>query len=445
MKYDERLQNVTVLGAAGKMGSGILLLTAVEMADLSFKPENKSKTFVLNAMDVSPEGLAGLMSYLKAQVQKLAEKKTVLLRKIYADRKDLIENREIIDQYIFDVLNIVRPVTKLEAAYDSNLIFEAVSENKDLKVKLLSQIDKNNKNKPWFFTNTSSVPINIIDNETGLEGRILGFHFYNPPAIQKLVELITTDDTDKEMTEFALEYAKKLKKIIVPSNDFAGFIGNGHFMRDALHGISEVENLTKEMSFAEALYSVNKITQDFLVRPMGIFQLVDYVGIDVVKFIMNVMNPFLDDENLHSLLLDKMIEVGVKGGQNSNGSQKDGFLKYEKGKPVAIFDPEKKEYVEINSFNEKCDKIIGDIPDTKVSWKSIIRDRKKDEVLKDFFNTLKTMDTKGAKLAVKYGSRSKEIGKKLVADNVAHSEDDVNTVMLTGFFHAYGPVNEYFV
>ncbi len=444
MKYDERLQNVTVLGAAGKMGSGILLLTAVEMADLSLKPENKSKTFVLNAMDVSPEGLAGLMSYLKAQVQKLAEKKTVLLRKVYADRKDLIENREIIDQYIFDVLNIVRPVTKLEAAYDSNLIFEAVSENKDLKVKLLSQIDKNNKNKPWFFTNTSSVPINIIDNETGLEGRILGFHFYNPPAIQKLVELITTDDTDKEMTEFALEYAKKLKKIIVPSNDFAGFIGNGHFMRDALHGISEVENLTKEMSFAEALYSVNKITQDFLVRPMGIFQLVDYVGIDVVKFIMNVMNPFHDDEDLHSSLLDKMIELEVKGGQNSNGSQKDGFLKYEKGKPVAIFDPEKKEYVEINSFNEKCDKIIGNIPDTKVSWKSIIRNRKKDEVLKDFFNTLKTMDTKGAKLAVKYGSRSKEIGKKLVADNVAHNEDDVNTVMLTGFFHAYGPVNEYF-
>ena len=444
MKYNERLQNVTVLGAAGKMGSGILLLTAVEMADLSLKPENKSKTFVLNAMDVSPEGLAGLMNYLRAQVLKLAEKKTVLLRKVYADRKDLIENREIIDQYIFDVLNIVRPVTKLEAAYDSNLIFEAVSENKDLKVKLLSQIDQNNKNNPWFFTNTSSVPINIIDREANLEGRILGFHFYNPPAVQKLVELINTDDTDKEMIEFSLEFAKKLRKIIVPSNDYAGFIGNGHFMRDTLHGISEVENLTKEMSFAEALYSVNKITQDFLVRPMGIFQLVDYVGIDVVQFIMNVMNPFLDDENLHSPLLDKMIEIGVKGGQNSNGSQKNGFLKYEKGKVVAIFDPEKKDYVEINSFKEKCDAVIGDIPDAKVSWKSIIRNRKKDEVLKDYFNTLKTMDTKGAKLAVKYGDRSKEIGKKLVADNVAHNEDDVNTVMLTGFFHAYGPVNEYF-
>ena len=81
MNYDEKLQNVSVLGAAGKMGSGILLLTAVEMADLSLKPENKGKTFCLNAIDVSQEGLAGLMKYLKDQVMKIAEKKVVALRK----------------------------------------------------------------------------------------------------------------------------------------------------------------------------------------------------------------------------------------------------------------------------------------------------------------------------------------------------------------------------
>ena len=90
MDYNQKLQNVTVLGAAGKMGSGILLLTAVEMADLSLKPENKGRTFTLNAMDVSKEGLAGLMMYLRAQVQKIAEKKTVALRRFYADRVTLL-------------------------------------------------------------------------------------------------------------------------------------------------------------------------------------------------------------------------------------------------------------------------------------------------------------------------------------------------------------------
>ncbi len=253
MNYDERLRNVTVLGAAGKMGSGILLLTAVEMADLGLKPENKGIPYVLNAMDLSQEGLAGLLRYLKVQVTKIAEKKIVWLRKMYADRADLIENEEILDQYVFDVLSVVRPVTKVEVAYESNLIFEAVSENKDLKIKIFKQIDENNPNKPWYFTNTSSVPISLIDEGAKLDGRVLGFHFYNPPAVQKLVELILPKSPDAEMEDFAKDYAQKLGKIIVPSNDFAGFIGNGHFMRDALHAITEVERLAKEMTFVEPL------------------------------------------------------------------------------------------------------------------------------------------------------------------------------------------------
>ncbi|PKP34306.1 MAG: 3-hydroxybutyryl-CoA dehydrogenase, partial [Bacteroidetes bacterium HGW-Bacteroidetes-15] len=91
MNYEEKLQNVSVLGAAGKMGSGILLLTAVEMADLKLKPENKSKTFVINAIDVSAASLTGLYEYLKTQVTKIAEKKVVQLRPLYHENKELIE------------------------------------------------------------------------------------------------------------------------------------------------------------------------------------------------------------------------------------------------------------------------------------------------------------------------------------------------------------------
>ena len=444
MNYIERLEKVSVLGAAGKMGSGILLLTAVEMAEQSLKPENKDRSFVLNAIDVSDVALAGLMRFLKVQIKKIAEKKTVALRQTYADRKDLIENGEIIDQFVFDVMSIVRPATKMEVAYDSTLVFEAVSESKALKVKLLSDINNNSTVKPWFLTNTSSVPINEVDKEAGLGGCIVGFHFYNPPAVQKLVELIVSTDTKPELKEFALQYAKNLRKKIVPSNDFAGFIGNGHFMRDALHGISEVEKLSGKYSFEEAVYMVNKVSQDFLIRPMGIFQLIDYVGVDVVKFIMNVMDPYLSDESMSSPLLDKLMEMGVKGGQNSNGSQKDGFLKYVKGRPAAVFSPEKGEYVDFTNFSEKCDLALGDMPSSHIPWKNIIRLRNRDNELTTYFNDLKSMNSLGSELSVAYGLRSNEIGKKLVAENVAENIEDVNTVMLTGFFHSYGPVNNYF-
>jgi len=444
MTYEDKLQNVTILGAAGKMGSGILLLTAVEMTNLSLKPENKDKTFVLNAMDLSDEGLHGLMGYLRTQVRKIAEKQTVALRKAYANRADLIENGEIIDQYIFDVMNTVRPTTAIEVAYKSNLIFEAVSENPDLKVKILSQIDQNNPNKPWFFTNTSSVPISLIDKNANLDGRVLGFHFYNPPAIQKLVELITTDNTLAEMKQFALDYAKGLRKIVVPANDVAGFIGNGHFMRDGLHGISEAVALSTNYSFPEAVYMINKVTQDLLVRPMGIFQLMDYVGIDVMKFIMQVMNPYMQNENVHSDVVDTFNDLGIKGGQMSSGAQKDGFLKYEKGRPVAAYDPEKKAYVNFTDFSEKCDADLGAMPEGFMPWKKAVRSKKKDEVFGAFFGNMKAMDTLGSQIALRYGARSNEIGKALVADGVAAKDDDVNTVMLTGFFHAYGPINNYF-
>jgi 3-hydroxyacyl-CoA dehydrogenase len=444
MTYEERLENVAVLGAAGKMGSGILLLTAVHMADLQL--QNKEKTYVLYAIDVSNKALTGLMDYLRAQVRKIAEKKINWLRSVYEDREDLVENTEIIDEYIFDVMKVVRPVDVMEAAYKANLVFEAVNENKDLKVKLFTQIKENNTNDVWFFTNTSSVPIHYLEENAGLQGRIIGFHFYNPPAVQKLVELIKTENTSAELEQFAYDYAKNLKKIIVPSNDFAGFIGNGHFMRDALFGINEALALAKEknISLPQAIYMINKVTQDYLVRPMGIFQLMDYVGIDVMQFIMNVMNPYLADEDLHSDLLDKMMEQGVKGGQYSSGAQKDGFLKYEKGRITAVYDPDKKEYVPVDEFAADADKMLGKLPESAVAWKATLRMKNKDEVLTRFFNDLKNSDELGAKLAVKYGRNSKAIGEKLVADGVANNADDVNTVMLTGFFHAYGPINNYF-
>jgi 3-hydroxyacyl-CoA dehydrogenase len=443
MTYDERLQKVSLLGAAGKMGSGILLLTAIEMADLSLKPENRYKTFVLNAIDLSEEGLAGLMKYLRTQVRKVAEKKMVWLRQMYAHRDDLAENGEIVEEYIFDVLNIVRPVTTMESAFGSTLIFEAIAENPDLKITIFKKINENSKHAPWFFTNTSSIPITRLNDLANLHGRILGFHFYNPPAVQRLVELITIPNNSEAMIDFAKAYAKNLRKVVVPSNDVAGFIGNGHFMRDALHGIAEAEKLTEKFSFAQAVYIVNKVTQDFLVRPMGIFQLIDYVGIDVVRFIMAVMNPYHENESLHAPLLDKLFEQGVKGGQHSDGSQKNGFLKYEKGKPVAIYDIDKRQYVGIDELAGDGDKFLGALPDGWQPWKAVNFNKEKTRLLDAYFKKLQQTKTPGAEMAIQYNRRSNEIGNDLVARGVANNTEDVNTVMLTGFFHAYGPINNY--
>jgi 3-hydroxyacyl-CoA dehydrogenase len=444
MDYAERLEKVAVLGAAGKMGSGIVLLVAIEMADLGLKPEGSARSFVLHAVDVSDAALAGLVRYLRDQVRKSAEKRIVQLRRAYAHRADLVENRDIVEQYVADVLAIVRPTTTLEAAAGARIVFEAAPEDLELKLRLLEPTATDRPGGPWVFTNTSSIPIGEIDGRARLGGRAMGFHFYNPPAVQKLVELIPAQTTLPELAKFAQALAKNLRKTVVMSRDVAGFIGNGHFMRDLLHGAAEAERLAAGMPFVEAVYSVNRVSQDFLVRPMGIFQLADYVGLDVCQCIMRVMDERLPGKGLHSPLVDRLLAQGVKGGQHHDGSQKDGFFHYEQGRPVSAYDPGSRRYVPVGEFHAAADARLGPLPEPALSWKAAVKHPQKDAALAEFFGKIQALRTPGGELARRYGARSRAIGLQLVTDGVAASAADVNQVLLTGFFHAYGPINDYF-
>lgn len=446
MIYEEKLRNVSVLGAAGKMGSGILLVTAMEMVNQKLKPGNEKREFVLNAIDMSDAALSGVMNYVREQAFKIAERQIVKLRNFYANREDLIDNEQIIRAYARDILSLMRLSTRIENAYDSNIIFEAVVENPELKIELISQIKKNNKNQPWFFTNTSSIPISQLDQASNLQGKILGVHFYNPPAIQKLVEVIKTETSQPELSYFVSEFIRNTGKIEVPSRDIAGFIGNGYFMRDLLYAIEEVKRLVKEgYEYHEAVMMINHVTQDFLIRPMGIFQLADYVGIDVIQFILKVMNKGIKKEDLHSDIIDLYIERGVRGGQQDGGKQKNGFLFYENGKIEGVYDTGKKRYINLVDFKRDCRKILGDTPGNWKPWKEIMKDKNKDDYLKTYFDDLKNCKkTLGCQLSLNYLKRFKAIGQQLVRDKVALRYDDVNKVIMSGFHHAYGPVNNYF-
>ncbi len=444
MNLDERLQNVTVIGAAGKMGSGIGVLIAQEMAKLKLKPENKDKVYRLNLIDVSEQALDGLRGYMDAQLLKAAEKSTVLLRVLYKDRKDLVENSEIINTFVDDSRRVLNFGTGLDIARHSTMIFEAISENEKTKIKVYKRLNRICGPETLFLTNTSSIPIGYLDEKSGLGGRLIGYHFYNPPVVQRLVEVITAKTTADELKNVAEELGKRLRKKLVPANDITGFIGNGHFMRDGLYAIAQVDRLKGKFRHTGAVYLMNRISQDFLVRPMGIFQLIDYVGIDVFQCILKVMRTHLGDSTLRSRLIDKMVKEKVLGGQYADGSQKDGFLKYEKNRPAGIYDIKKKEYVLISEdLKARIDKKIGPMPEGFAPWRALLMDSKKDEKLKMHFDKLKTMDTMGAQLAIDFLKKTKEIARSLVSSGVANSEDDVNAVLMNGFFWLYGPINVY--
>jgi hypothetical protein len=178
---------------------------------------------------------------------------------------------------------------------------------------------------------------------------------------------------------------------------------------------------------------------------MGIFQLIDYVGVDVFQSISETSAHYIKDEDLQDDLLKKMYDKKVLGGQRSDGSQKDGFLKYDRNRPVGVYDIDKEEYklFDPKGWTGDIDKKLGEYPSGFSPWKNLLMDPKKGDKLSVFFKNLKTSNTLGAKLALAYLKNSKEIGEKLVKTGVAKTSEDVNNVLLNGFYHLYGPINDY--
>lgn len=444
MTLDDRLQNVAVIGAAGKMGSGIGVMIAQEMARLKLKPANKDKLYHLTLIDINPHGLDGLRGYMHSQLTKVAEKSTVMLRDLYHERHDLVENADVIDHFVQDASSVLHYTTALDDARDAQLIFEAIVENEKVKIKLYKKLRKMCSKDAFFLTNTSSIPISFLNEQAGLEGRIIGYHFYNPPVVQRLVEVISARATVSDLQEIARELGVRLRKKLVPARDITGFIGNGHFTRDGLHALDEVDRLKGTFRMPGALYVINRISQDFLKRPMGIFQLIDYVGIDVFQSILKVMRNHLSDKTLRSSLIDKLVKLGVLGGQYADGSQKDGFFKYEKNRPVGVFNVSKKEYFLFNDqWKAKTDKKIGGLPEGSLPWKALLMNPGRDDLLRKHFAALKKMETPGARLALDYLKKTGEIGQRLVTEGVADKEEDVNAVLVNGFYWLYGPINDY--
>lgn len=441
MSYEQKFKNLSVLGAAGKMGSGILSLVAVEAARLAL--ENNYTDFSVNAVDSSPEGLLNIKRHIKSLLVKYAEKNIVSLRKIFSDRKDLVENEEIINEYADFVYERIYFSNRAESCAGSDIIFEAIIEDKKIKCDIINTIENLNKKKPWYLTNTSSIPINELDKEANLDGRIIGFHFYNPPPVQKLVELIHPSDTNSELVDFSHKLAEKLGKQIVLSNDVAGFIGNGFFMRDILTAVNEVKKLQSQKPENEALVTINSLTKNYLLRPMGIFQLIDYVGIDVCSFIMKVMNPYFEDEELKCEFLERYLQEGIRGGQKSDASQRDGIFQYQDSEIIGYYDFTEKKYQPLDEIESKTKEFLGESYEEEISWDLLKFDRGLGNTLQNYFGDLFKTNSNAAKLSYDYLSKCKTIGEFLVENETAKVAEDVNMVMQLGFYHHYGPVNDY--
>lgn len=424
---ENNLERVAVIGAAGKMGSGITYLLLNAMAELAL---HSGHSFKLKAIDPNEVGLEGLRKYLKNQITRSAEKNINKLRTAFVGQPELVSNEEIIHAYTDRAMDSVVFTTDLDEAKGSHLIFEAALEDVKEKTKIYNRLKGE---KAFFFTNTSSIPIELLSEKGDIKGRLIGFHFYNPPAVQRLIEIIAPASSNSEFKDKAELLAKRLNKTVVFSADLAGFIGNGYFIRELKMAFDLTRDLARQSGLEKAILQVNSLTKDFLLRPMGVFQLLDYVGLEVAKNIFNIMSVYLPDPALNDSFIDDWLSQGIKGGQHFDGTVKDGIFQYDGSNPKAIFNPIKKAYVPLTQ-----DLNLGK-PPLGLTWKGLQKDPQQKEKIASYFQALTKESSQGSKLALQYLKKAQEIEEGLVKTKVAANLNDVSMVLKNGFFHLYGP------
>ncbi len=441
---NQHFKTTAVVGAAGKMGSGIALLLLQALAKFNETCAN-DEYYTLYLIDSNGEALVGLRHYLESQVQKHAEKN--YKHKVSCSAGTSPTEDCGIQEYVEQVLSIAHFSTDISDAYDVGAVFEACPEDLELKKQILSKIKNQSKQPPYFFTNTSSIPIHILNDTCQLDHRIIGFHFYNPPAVQTLVEIITTPDTPAILKAMAEYLGGQLGKTLIPSSDVAGFIGNGHFIREIIFACEQIEDLRRNFSPIEVIYMVNRCTQDYMLRPMGIFQLIDYVGIDVCQQIFNVMRKYSEEKDLYHPLLAKMLSEDIRGGQYSDGSQKDGFFQYEKNRPTGIYSLSQSRYIPFSegAWKEDCDNALGPLPDNFIPWKKLMKEENCDAELAAHFHDLSVSESFGSYLASHFLKQSQAIADNLIRDGVAANLEDITHILKKGFLHLYGPEKDYYI
>ncbi|AWS00243.1 3-hydroxyacyl-CoA dehydrogenase [Metallosphaera hakonensis] len=210
------------------------------------------------------------------------------------------------------VLSRVEMSTSYEIARQSDFAIEAVPEILDLKRKVFQELDKVVPKDSILATNTSSIPISDIGEITSRKERVIGMHFFNPPPLMKLVEVIPSKYTDPDVTNFTVDLAKKMGKTPVRLRvEVPGFVSNRIFLRLLQEACREVES--REATVEE----VDSSARNKLKLPMGVFELADYVGLDVVVDLWKVIVERGGTDVKCSSYKEKVErkELGVKSGK----------------------------------------------------------------------------------------------------------------------------------
>lgn len=240
------INKITVLGS-GIMGHGIAQVSAMAGYNVTLR-------------DIDQSFLDKAMEKIKWSLNKLVEK-----QKITTNQAE-------------DILGRILPVVDLrEALRGADMLIEAVPEDMNLKRKVYNEINQCSETKTIYASNTSTLPITELGELTNRPEHFIGLHFFNPPQLMQLVEVIPGKLTNQDITDKAMDYVQRIgKQPILCRKDVAGFIVNRIFI-PLVHEAAYCQDRDKA-----SMLQIDSAVKFKMAFPMGIFELADYTGLDVI-------------------------------------------------------------------------------------------------------------------------------------------------------------------
>ena len=273
---------IAVIGS-GTMGNGIAHVTA-------------QSGFQTLLIDINKAQLNKALSTIKKNLDRQINKNIIS----ESDRANIINN--------------ILLETDISNCQDIDLVIEAIPEKYDLKVSLFKKLDSICKKSTILASNTSSISILDLGNQTKRPKNVIGMHFMNPVPIMKLVEVIKTVHTSTATIKTVVDIIKKMNKISVQCNDYPGFVSNRILMPMINEAIFCLEQKVAEK---EAIDQIMKLG---MAHPMGPLELADFIGLDVCLDIMEVLQiGFNDSKYRPCTLLKKMVSSGLLGRKSGRG------------------------------------------------------------------------------------------------------------------------------
>jgi len=291
----KRLDTVAIIGF-GTMGTGLSQLFA-------------QKGYVVRAVDVSPD------SFEKGKEQ-IANGKYGL--------KNLVGTGKITQNDMDEIVGRIQVGTDLQSAVkDSFLVVENVDENLELKKKVFQTLGALSTGETILASDTSSLSITSIAAGVEHPERVVGMHFFVPPQIMPLVEVINGNMTSSSTTEAIREISTKLGKVVIVSKDRPGFIVARLGLREIIEASAIVE---------QGIATIKEIdvgARKGLGHPMGPFELTDLIGLDTRLEILDSMYAATGDPSWKPPhLLRQLVESGFRGDPKLKKGSKGGYYDY---------------------------------------------------------------------------------------------------------------------